>query len=72
MWGFVLKKTPKAHILMADVPQIITYTNLRLEFTGEQVVEAQHSCYDALYHRYRTSYEISSIYPQRFLQLVRH
>ncbi len=57
---------------MTDVPQIITYTDLRLEFTGEQVVEAQHSCYDALYHRYRTSNEISSIYPQRFLQLVRH
>ncbi len=57
---------------MVHVPQFIAYTHFALEFTSEQVVEAQHSFYDALYHRYRTSSVTSSTYPQHLLQLVRH
>ncbi len=68
---FRVNETPKAHILMVHVPQFIAYMDLPLGFTSEQVVEAQHACYDALYQRYRTSSETSSTYP-RLLQLVRH
>ncbi len=69
---FVVKKTPKAHIQMVHVPQLIAYTNFPLGFTSEQVVEAQHSLYDALYHRYRTSTVTSSTYMQHLFQSVRH
>ncbi len=72
MEGFVVKKTPKAHNQMVHVPQFITYTNFLLGFTGEQVVEAQHSFYDALYHRCRTRSVTSSNYPQHLLQSVGH
>ncbi len=60
---FVIKKTLKAHLLIVHVPQFIAYTNFLLGFTSEQVVEAQHSFYDALYRRYLTSGVTSSIYP---------
>ncbi len=63
-----VKETPKAHILMMYFPQFIAFMNLPQGFTSEQVVEAQHACYDALYHRYRTSTVTSSTYPQRLLQ----
>ncbi len=43
------------NIQLAHVPQFIAYTNFPLGLTSEQKVEAQHSCYDAVYHRYRTS-----------------
>ncbi len=69
---FVVKKTPKAHIQMVHVPQFIAYTNFPLGFTSEQVVEAQHSFYDVLCHRYRTSSVTSSTYPQHLLQSVTH
>ncbi len=69
---FRVKETPKAHILMLHFPQFIVFMDLPLGFTNEQVVEAQHACYDALYQRYRTSSEASSTYPQRLLQSVRH
>ncbi len=52
---------------MEHVPQFIAYTNFPLGFTSKQVVEAQHSLYDALYHRYHTSSVISSTYPQSVL-----
>ncbi len=69
---FVVKKTSKAHIQMVHVPQFIVYTNFPLGITREQVVEAQHSFYDALYHRYRTNSVISSTYLQHLLQSFRH
>ncbi len=69
---FVVKKTPKAHIQMVHVPQFIAYTNLSLGFTNKQVVEAEHTFYDALCHRYRTSSVTPSTYPQHLLQSVRH
>ncbi len=50
---FVVKKTPKAHIQLMHVPQLIAYTNFPLGFTSEQVMEAQHSFNDTLYRRYR-------------------
>ncbi len=59
-------------MLMVRVPQFIAYRDHQLEFTSDQGLEAQHSCYDALYQRYRTSSEMSSTYPQRLLQSVRH
>ncbi len=68
----VVKKTPKAHLQMVHVAQFNAYTNFPLGFTSEQVVEAQHSFYDALYHRYRTNSVTSSTYPQHLEQLVRH
>ncbi len=75
-WGYgkvvVVKKTPKAHIQMVHVPQFIAYTNFPLGITSEQVVEAQHSFYDALYHMYCTNSVTSSTYPQHLLQSVRH
>ncbi len=57
---------------MVHVPQFIAYTNFPLRFANEQLVEAQHSFYDALYHRYRTGSVTSSTYPQHLLQSVRH
>ncbi len=72
MEDFVVKKTLNAHIQMVHVPQFIAYTHFSLEFTSEQLVEAQHSFYDALYHRYRTSSVTSSTFPQHVLQSVRH
>ncbi len=69
---FVAMKTPKDRIQMVHVPQFIAYTNFPLGFTSEQVVEAQNSSYDALYHRYRTRSVTSSVtYPQHPLQSVR-
>ncbi len=52
---------------MEHVPQFIAYTNFPLGFTSKQVVEAQHSFYDTLYHSYHTSSVISSTYPQSVL-----
>ncbi len=69
---FVVKKTPKAHIQMVHFPQFIAYTKFSLGFSSEQVVEAEHTFYDALYHRYRTSSVTSSTYPQHLVQTVRH
>ncbi len=71
MHVFVVKKTPKANIQMVFILQFITYTNFSLGFTSEQVVEAQHSFYDTLYHRYRTSSVTSSTYLQHLLQSAR-
>ncbi len=68
----VVKKTPKAHIQTIYIQQLIAYINSPLGLISEQVVEAQHSVYDALYHRCRTSSVTSSTYPQHFLQSVRH
>ncbi len=50
---------------MVHVPQVNAYTDLSLEFSSEELFEAQHSCYDEFYHRYRTSSETSSTYLQR-------
>ncbi len=72
MEDFVVKKTPKARIHTVHVPQFIAYTTFPLGLTSEHVVEAQHSFYDTLYHRYRTSSLTSSTYPQHLLQSVRH
>ncbi len=69
---FVVKKTPKAHIQLMHVPQFIAYTNIPLGFTSEQVMEAQHSLNDTLYHRYRISTVTSSTYSEHLLQSVRH
>ncbi len=52
MEHFVVKKTSKDHIQVVHVPQFIAYTNFSLGFTSEQVVEAQHSFYDALHRRH--------------------
>ncbi len=68
----VVMKTPKACVQMVHIPQFIAYTNRPLGFTSEQVVEAQNSSYDALYHRYRTRSVTSSTYPQHLLQSVKH
>ncbi len=54
------------------VPQFIAYTNFQPGFTSEQVVEAQYSFFDALYHRYRPSSVSYSTYLQHVLQSVRH
>ncbi len=72
MEAFVIKKTLKAHLQMAHVLQFIVYTNFPLGIATEQVGEAQHSFYDALYHRYLISSVTSSTYPQLLLQSVRH
>ncbi len=69
---FVVKKTPKAHLQLMHVPLFIAYTNFPFGFTSEQVMEAQHSFNDALYHRYLTSSVTSSTYPGHLLQSVRH
>ncbi len=69
---FVVKKMPKAHIQLMHVPQFIAYTDFPLGFTSGQVMEAQHSFNDTLYHRYRTSSVTSSTYPDHLLQAVRH
>ncbi len=70
--SFVVKKTLKAHIHMVHVPQFIAYTDFPLGFNSEQVMEAKHPFYDALYHRHRTSSVTYSTYPQHLLQLLRH
>ncbi len=49
---------------MVHVPQFIAYTNFPLGFTSEQVVDAQHSFYDALYNRNRTRSVTFYTYPQ--------
>ncbi len=69
---FVVKKTPKAHIQLMHVPQFTAYTNSPLGLTMEQVMEAQHSFNDTLYHRYHISSVTSSTYPEHLLQSVRH
>ncbi len=64
---FVVKKTPKAHIQLMHAPQFTAYTNFPLGFTSEQVMKAQHSFDDTLYHRYRTSSVNSSTYSKHLL-----
>ncbi len=54
------------------VPSFIAYTNFPFGFTSEQVMEAQHSFNDTLYHRYLNSSVTSSTYPEHLLQSVRH
>ncbi len=69
---FVVNKTQKAQIQIVHVPKFIDNTNFPFGFTSEHVVEAQHSFYDALYHRNRTSSVTYSTYSQQLLQSVRH
>ncbi len=59
----VVKKMPNAHLQMVHIPLFIAYTNFPLVYTSEQVVEAQHSFYDVLFNRYRTSSVTYSTYP---------
>ncbi len=67
---FRVNETLKERILMVHVPQFIAYMDLPLGFTSEQVVEAQHACYDALYQRYRARSGASSANSRIFCNLL--